>query len=345
LLGANDAIEVGVIGTGGRGTYLTRHALELDGVRFTHLCDINPDNLDKAQTAAARDQPKGVKDYRELLQIASIDAVVIATPCHLHKEMAIAAIEAGKDIYLEKPMALTPEDNRAIVEAARNSKSVIQVGFNGRYSKLNTEVVRRIHNGEIGKLLFLRGQYWTPRDLPRHMAWKFRRHEFGDMIVEQAVHNFDRYNWIFGGPPVRACGLGGINLFVNEPPDRTIMDHYSITYEYPGEAHVSFSHLYYAMADFTGVKDLLIGSGGAVSFDGNGAKFYARDSPEAVETIPVDKSGISTTNALSAFFHCVRHRTRPFSDVETGRAGALASIMGLRAMVQKRTVEWEEVNV
>lgn len=322
-----------------------KRAMELDGVRFTHLCDIDPENLDKAQTEASRDSPRGVKDFRELLQISSIDAVFIATPCHLHKEMAIAAIEAGKDIYLEKPMAITPEDNRAIVDAARNSGSIIQVGFNGRYGKLNTEVLRRIHSGAIGKLLFLRGQYWTPRDLPHHQEWKFRRDEFGDMIVEQAVHNFDRYNWIFEGPPVRACGLGGTNLYINEPPGRTIMDHYSITYEYPGDAHVNFSHLYYALGDFAGVKDLLIGSGGAITFGRDGAQFYARGRKEPVEAIPVDKSGNSTTNALAAFFHCVRDRTRPFSDVQVGRAGALASIMGLRAMVQRRVVEWSEVDL
>ncbi|MCP5114784.1 MAG: Gfo/Idh/MocA family oxidoreductase, partial [bacterium] len=324
LLAANDTIEAGVIGTGGRGTYLLTNAIKVGGVRFTHLCDINPNNLDKALTAAAASQPKSHKDYRELLAAASIDAVFIATPCHLHKEMVIAALEAGKDVYLEKPMALTPEDNRAIVDAARRAKGIVQIGFNGRYAKLNTEVLRRIHGGDLGKLLFLRGQYWTPRDLPRHQEWKFRRHEFGDMIVEQAVHNFDRFNWIFGGPPVRACGLGGINLYSNEPPDRTIMDHYTISYEYPGGAHVNFSHIYYGMGDFTGVGELVVGSDGAVALDRSGAKFYRRNEKQPVETIPADRSDNSTQNAIGSFFTCVRRRTTPFSNVDVGRLGALA---------------------
>jgi myo-inositol 2-dehydrogenase/D-chiro-inositol 1-dehydrogenase len=346
MFAASDTIETGMIGLGGRGSYLERLVLQVDGVRITHLCDINPSALDKAQTAAARDKPAGIADYRKLLEIPSINAVVIATPCYLHKEMIIAALEAGKNVYCEKPMAITPEDNRAIVEAAKRAKGILQIGFQRRYSERTREVIRRVHEGEIGKLLFARGQYYTTHDLPHHQLWKFKRDMFGDMIVEQAVHQFDMYNWIFQGPPVKACGLGSANLYVNDPPGRTIMDHYTISYEYPGGAHLNFSHLYYAIGDLAGVGDMFLGSKGAVVVNRNEIAFYDRAKNARTSTLPVGGDNQNASlNSVKSFFDCIRNNKQPVSNVEVGRFGALAAIMGRRAMVEQRVVDWKEVDV
>ena len=113
-------------------------------------------------------------------------------PCYLHKEMVLAALAAGKNVDCEKPMALTPEDNRAIVEAAGKAKGILQLGFQRRYSEPTRELVGKLHNGEMGKTLFARGQYYGVR-----------------------VHQFDLYNWIFQGHPLRACGFGA-QSFVND---------------------------------------------------------------------------------------------------------------------------------
>jgi len=343
--GANDTIATAMIGIGGRGSKLLTEAMKVDNVKFTHLCDINPTALDKALTTAARDKPQGITDYRKLLEVSSIDAVYIATPCHLHKEMAVAAIQAGKHVYCEKPLAITPEDNRAVVDAASKSKRVFQVGHNRRYSRQTAEVVRRLHAGEIGKLLFARGQYYTAQDLPHHQTWKFRRDQFGDMIVEQAVHNFDMFNWIFQGPPVRATGLGGTNLFVNDPPGRTIMDHYTISYEYPGGAHVNFSHLYYAIGDLAEVGEMVLGSDGAVVMGRRGVTFYDRKKRGPVSTLEPIKGEDSSYNSVSHFFECIRTGSHPLTGAKVGRLSALASIMGLRSMVEGRVVQWKEVDV
>lgn len=341
---APETLIAGSIGVGGRGTRLLTTAIEIPGVKFTHLCDIKPENLDKALSVAVRDKPKGVKDYRRLLDVKEIDAVFIATPCHLHREMIIAALEAGKSVYCEKPMAITPADNRAIVEAANKAKGKLQIGFQGRFSPRKREMLRRIHAGQIGKLLFIRGQYYTPRDLPRHQAWKFKRDEFGDMIVEQAVHQFDLYNWLFQGHPLKACGMGGANLYVNEPPGRTIMDHYTVSYEYPGEAHLSFSHIYYAVTDLRGTGEVIFGSTGAL--DMTSGRFYDREKDAVSHTVDIEEGRMESTRlAIESFFEAIREDKEPFTNAEVGRLGALAAIMGLRAMVEGRTVEWKEVDV
>lgn len=346
-LAAGDPLEIGMIGLGGRGSYLLRQALGIPGVKIGHLCDIEPGALDKAMSAAVRDQPKGYQDYRKLLEVKSIGAVFIATPCHLHKEMVLAALAAGKNIYCEKPMALTPEDNRAIVDAAAKSKGILQLGFQRRYSVPTREMVSKFHNGEMGKVLFARGQYYTARDLPHHQLWKFKRETFGDMIVEQAVHQFDLYNWIFQSHPLRCCGFGGANLYVNDPPGRTIMDHYTISYEYPNGIHLNFSHVYYAMGDFARTSDTFIGSKGAATLDLNrDMLYYERAANKVVRQVPMLKDrDESTRNALMDFFACVREKRQPYAGAPIGRLAALTVIMGLRAMVERRVVEWKEVDV
>ena len=345
-LQAADPVEVGVIGIGGRGTLLLNAAIKSGLARVTHLADINPSALDKALTTAAAFQPKGHREYRQLLDVKSIEAVYIASPCHLHKEMILAALAAGKHVYCEKPMALTPEDNRAILEASKKSKGILQIGFQRRYSQPMRELVRRLQSGEVGKPLFGRGQYWAPRDLPRHQAWKFDRDRFGDMIVEQAVHQFDLYSWIYGNP-LRACGFGGANLYVNEPPGRTIMDHYSITYEYPGGIHVSFTHLYYAVMGMgSGNGDEFFTSTGGVKIDSRAIAYFKRDARDPFESVPMATESQSSSEAsVRDFLECVRTGRKPVSNAENGRTSTLSVIMGLRSMVQGRVVEWKEVDV
>jgi len=343
-LRGGETLRAASIGVGGRGTRLLTTALEIPGLRFTYLCDINAANLDKALSLAARDKPKGVKDYRRLLEAKDVDAVFIATPCYLHREMIIAALEAGKNVYCEKPMAITPEDNRAVLEAARKAKGKLQIGFQGRYSPRRREMLRRLHAGQIGKLLFIRGQYYTPRDLPHHQAWKFQRDKFGDMIVEQAVHQFDLYNWMFQGHPLKACGMGGTNLYVNDPPGRTIMDHYTVSYEYPGGAHLSFSHIYYAVGELRGVGEVVFGSKGAL--DTGTGRFYDRAKNAVSYTVDIKEGRMDATRlAIESFLEAIREDKEPFANAEVGRLGALASIMGLRAMLEGRTVEWKEVDL
>jgi myo-inositol 2-dehydrogenase/D-chiro-inositol 1-dehydrogenase len=346
LLGADNDLAAGMIGVGGRGTFLLQNIVNVPGVKVAAICDIDPTALDKGLSAAARDKPQGLSDYRKLLEKSGIQAVVIATPCYLHREMVIAALQAGKNVYCEKPLAITPEDLRAIVEAAKHSKGILQVGFQRRYSPQTQEMVQRVHAGSIGKPLFIRGQYYTTKDLPHNQAWKFDRDKYGDMLVEQAIHQFDLYNWILDSHPVRACGIGGANLLVNDPPGRTIMDHYSITYEYPNGVHVSFTHVYYAVGRLATVNDIVFGEKGAIAYDQAGIEFLDRETGATTAKLGVKGDYLASTLAsLTAFVDNVRNHRHPVTDAELGRLAALTVIMGERAMLQGRTVEWKEVNI
>src|SRR3954471_17808266 len=106
---ATPRVGTALIGAGGRGSYLLQTILEEPKARVAALCDIKPDRLDKAASTAAKDKPRTYTDYRRLLDRKDVQAVFIATPCDLHVEMAIAALRAGKHVYCEKPVGITPE--------------------------------------------------------------------------------------------------------------------------------------------------------------------------------------------------------------------------------------------
>src|ERR1051325_9482270 len=125
---AQTTVGTGMIGVGNRGSYLLQAAMAQPNAKIVALCDIKPDRLDKAATAAARDNPATVSDWRKILERKDVDAVFIATPPDLHSEMAVAALRAGKHVYCEKPIGITPAQVRAVMEAAKASKNIFVPG-------------------------------------------------------------------------------------------------------------------------------------------------------------------------------------------------------------------------
>lgn len=128
--GANERVRAGIIGSGGRGRFLTANFKEL-GVDMAAVCDVYEPNLEKGLKAASTGA-KRYDNYKRVLEDRSIDAVVIATPDHWHAQMVIDAVEAGKDVYVEKPMSHRIDDGFRVIEAVRRTKRVVQVGMQRR---------------------------------------------------------------------------------------------------------------------------------------------------------------------------------------------------------------------
>src|ERR1700739_388732 len=153
----NDTVRVAFIGVGTRGSFLLKHMLTVPGITVVAICDLDPERLKAAVDAAtaAGSHPEALTEYRKLLDRKDIDAVVIATPVDLHKEMAVAALEVGKHVYSEKPMALTPADCRIVTHAAASAKGIYQAGFQLRHDPQRAASMRFIQQGGLGKVLFL----------------------------------------------------------------------------------------------------------------------------------------------------------------------------------------------
>jgi len=341
----NDPVRVAFIGVGNRGSFLERHMLKVPGIKVVAICDTNPDNLKAAidQAAAAGHSPDPYTEYRKLLERKDIDAVVIATPVDFHKEMAIAALEIGKNVYCEKPMAVTPEDCRQVTNTAASAKGIFQAGFQLRHDPNRAASMKVIHDGGIGKVLFLQA-YRHTGDLPHQMLWYFDRSRSGDNIVEQACHIIDLMVWAAGHHPLRAFGAGGINLFKNDPPGRTTMDNYTVIYEFPNDVRFTFSHIYFDPPHFAGIKERVYGSDAAI--DLATATLIEREKDAAPRKLEVpNPDQDSTYLSVAAFIENARGKKTPLNNAESARISTLTAMMGRKSIYEKRVVEWSEVDV
>ena len=325
----NDTVRVGVIGTGNRGSYLLRTIMQVPGVKIVALCDIDAGHLAKGMeiAKAAGHSPESFTEYRKLLDRKDIDAVIVATPTDVHKEMAVAALEVGKHLYCEKPMAMTPEECRMVTNAARTSKGIFQAGFQLRHDVSRAAAMKFVHEGGIGKVLFLQG-YRNTGDLPRGTLWYFDRSRSGDNIVEQACHIIDLMVWATGGKhPLRAYGTGGINLYKNEPPGRTTMDNYTVVYEFPDDVRFTFTHLYFDPPGFSGIKEWVFGSEGAIDL---AAAAWSPREKRAQIKLPVDTAANPDPgfHALAAFIDNARGKKTPLNNAESARISTLTAMMG-----------------
>jgi hypothetical protein len=188
VVGANDRINVGMIGMGGMGTVHLRAFMsqsEEDGdIQVVAVSDIYTVRKQRAREIAKLTEKDVYHDYRDLLTRRDVDAVLIAAPDHWHGQIALDALTADKDVYLEKPMTHTIEEARLVVEATRKHKRILQVGAHGMSNPGTQKARELIEQGEIGELLWAqatsarnstRGE-WNyriePEGTPQTIDWK-----------------------------------------------------------------------------------------------------------------------------------------------------------------------------
>lgn len=156
VLGANDRLNVGLIGCGGRGRFVAQNMRDSSpNVAYTAVADVFRSNAEKARQWAGGDA-KLLQDFRKLLELKNVDAVHIATPDHWHATAAILACQAGKDVYVEKPTSLTVREGRAMVNAARHYHRIVQVGTQHRSAPHFMKIAGMIQRGDIGPVKFVR---------------------------------------------------------------------------------------------------------------------------------------------------------------------------------------------
>ncbi len=161
VVGANDRINIGVIGVGGRGTSVMRWAMEIGKTtrpaQIVAVCDTYQKRINRAKELSQAEL--ATLDYREVLSRKDIDAVIIATPDHWHAPIAIEAMKAGKDVYLEKPMTRTVEEAKKVYEVQQATGRILQVGSQTTSSDQWWKARKAIEDGMIGELLMSQGSY------------------------------------------------------------------------------------------------------------------------------------------------------------------------------------------
>jgi len=166
VIGANEDIRVGVIGTNGRGRHHLKAFSTIDGCRVGAICDVAPDLLDARTTLLSAQQKITVKpftDMRDMFEKGEIDAISVATPNHWHSLAGIWAMQAGKDAYIEKPISHNVWEGRQVVKTARKYKRICQGGTQSRSMPTIREAVAYVHSGKLGKIQFVKGLCYKGR--------------------------------------------------------------------------------------------------------------------------------------------------------------------------------------
>lgn len=256
----SDVIKVGLIGCGGRGTGAAGDSLKADpAIKIVALGDMFPDRLaacrdnlkkqDSARADVAEDHCfLGFDAYKKVLA-TDIDLAILATPPGFRPIHIRAAVEAGKHIFAEKPVASDPAGIRSVLESADlidKKNTAFVCGTQRRHQAPYIECMKRIHDGAIGDVVSAQ-VYWNQGALWYHdrqpewsdmecqiRNWLYFTWLSGDHICEQHVHNLDVMNWAFGSHPESAYGMGGRQVRT-DPKYGNIFDHFAIEYVYPGD--------------------------------------------------------------------------------------------------------------
>ncbi len=279
--GANDKVQIGWIGAGSRGYHCLDQMYKgvKDKVNVVSVCDTFTGNLargkDRIQTMGGN-SPKTYNDYRELLEDKSIDTVFIMTPEHLHYPMFMAALKAGKNIYVEKPLAHTIEEGFEMVRAAEKSGKVVQVGTQNRSSSLYKKAKEMVEQGMLGDVHYVRA-FWYRNSAPDNPAWRyvippeanesntdwqkflgpapkraFDLHRYyqwrlywdysGGISTDLLVHQTDITNFVCGKTvPLSCMASGGVYRWTDKTDDRDVPDTLSAIYEYSNAFQINYS--------------------------------------------------------------------------------------------------------
>ncbi|MDO6807349.1 Gfo/Idh/MocA family oxidoreductase [Zobellia galactanivorans] len=288
VFSSNDQIQLALIGTGIQGIFDTKAALTVSGIKLVAACDLYTGRLERAKELWG-DAIFTTRDYREILKRKDIDAVIIATPDHWHKQITINALKAGKHVYCEKPMVQEWQDGQAIIDAQKASGKICQVGSQGMASLGNEKAKQLYQDGAIGDIVMLdfyndrysaegAWQYPIPPDAnkktvdfdtflgqapkvkfepKRFFRWRNYRDYGTGVAGDLFVHAFSTLNYVIDSHgPNRAMATGGLRYWKD---GRDVPDVSITLYDYPKTAtHAAFNAAFRI--------NFIAGSGGGSGF-------------------------------------------------------------------------------
>jgi predicted dehydrogenase len=347
VLGANERLQLGIIGTGGRGRSLMKSFLKNKDVEFTGVCDVYEGNL-KLGAAEAGKNAKTYGDFPKLLEDKTINAVVIATPDHWHHDQLVECLKAGKDVYLEKPMSLSIEEGARMVKAVRATDRIVQIGMQRRSAPSIQAAKKIVEAGELGEVTLARAHwYWNIPALKKDRAlngkldwegflgprakqpltvdgydnvafwhWRYFWAFSGGNMTDQGTHLMDVIQWFLndGKPPVSAVCQGQVRRL---QPSQT-PDVFSATFEYP--KFLATWTLAYTNSYKDGWQIVLQGDKATLELDNKGYRVYpdnGRDKPLSPPS-KEEKLPVPTEPHVENFLECVRSRKEPTAPVEVG---------------------------
>ena len=398
--GANDRIRMGAIGVGNRGEQLLNIYLQNPDIQVTALCDVyqpyltrdrqavNPRYLASMGNWIPRMQerlPDNVAryhDYRKLLEDKNVDAVCIATPDHWHALQTIDAVNAGKDVYLEKPVSITLHEGRKIVEAAQRTKRIVTVGYIRRYSEMHQKLPAMLKNGMIGEISMISSHYYSnmtpngignlqPETPPADFDWdmwlgprKYRPYQYNiapymfrwwkdysSQLANNGSHYLDVIQWLIGESAPAAVTAAGSNHIIKD--DRDIPENMDIIYELPSGKTIHFrvcETVSQPGLDFGTIT--LLGTKGCLYISDSGYKFFPARAGQfqtwKLDSAPEDIQTRADYTGWAAdhfkdFVDCIRTRKTPLASIEDCFHSTSFALLANISLAVRQRIEWDPV--
>jgi predicted dehydrogenase len=369
ILGANDRIRLGAIGTGGRSrkTLVPIHKNQPD-TEFIALCDVYEPNLLRTATEDGLQNAKQVRDYRAILDDQSIDAVVIGSPDHWHAKMVLDAVAAGKDVYVEKPVTHSLEEGAELIRAVEASGRIVQTGTQQRSWPHFIEGKRIIDSGKLGQITFVRMWWFQNYAASSHSSklaldkldqkmwlgkapaqeitpmkffwWRWFWDFGGGALTDLMCHWIDVAHWYLGvAAPASVMTSGNRYVLDWECPD-TI----TCVLDYPKNFSVTYHGTMASSVDDGGLE--IRGTKGTMKLDRAHLAVY----PEGGELIGklekgkpemlIESRGDGTVAHIRNFLDCVKSRKTPAANIRVAVEAARAAHLGNLALKRERRVRW-----
>lgn len=368
----SETIHLGVIGAGGRGTFVMGAFARNPAVQVVAVCDVYEPNLERGISAASangQNKPRAYRHYRDLLNDKDLDAVLIATPEHWHCQMILDTLAAGKDIYVEKPLCHTPEQGAELVAAEQGSKQIIQCGMQRRSYDLFLNAKQIMESGALGNVRMVRSWWlnnylnapkatklegkldwdqWQgpaprrPFDPDRFRNWRYYSDYAGGIVADQGAHVFDGIHMLMGsGAPVSVTASAG----KPHRPEFDTPESVTVAAHYP-EDYIAVFTINYAAMKYKPQHDQLN------QFDGDKARLdVGRENlglyPQGPEENPTDTYqsargfGYATDLHVANFVDCIRSRKKTTAPIALGFQSTLVVQMANLSLKHGRQIRWD----
>jgi len=353
-------VRAALIGPGGQGRVLMENT-DPNFMRYSAVCDIFPPNLQKGLEIARKlhdPAAEGTGDYRKVLERKDIEAVVIAVPLWMHAPVAMAALEAGKHVFVEKTMAYTVEDCRRMIAAARSARRNLQVGHQRAYSPLYHEALALIRSGTIGEIHHIRALWhrngdwrrkvptepfdpkpWGYADMEHLTNWRLYTKYSHGLMSELASHQIHAINWFTGTMPITVQGSGGIHRYKD---GREVNDHIYTIFEYPNDLTVTWSSI--QSNAFDHYYEEIMGTKGTIILSGETEALLFLEGQQGKMTEITTKADTG-----GAVMEASESRARDASGGQAagGAAGGISALTAYRLQLQGfcRTIRNGEANL
>jgi len=358
---ANSKVDLGIIGCGGRGTWIAELFKQHGGYNVVAAADYFQDRVDGLGNKLGVDKARryaGLSGYRKLLD--KVDAVAIESPPYFHPEQAADAVDADCHVYVAKPLAVDVPGCQSIARSGRKAtanKLCFLVDFQTRADKFYIEALKRVRNGALGEFVFGESiyhancpfgrMYKTWRDDPKNpenrlRAWGLDNIISGDIITEQNIHTLDVMSWIMNQEPIWAVGTGGRTV----RPVGTCWDHFAILFEYPNNVGITFSsrQIEGHGTQPSGIRNRMFGSkgvleteyGGQVLIRAKGEDFYRGGRSPGIY-----KEGAVVN--IATFHKNITGGNFDNPTVAESVRSNLLTVLGRTAAYEGRKVTWNEI--